>query len=444
MVTVKKTTVIVLSAAALFLAQPLNLAQPRTAHAATLDTTTTPYPGVVYQVWVDNVVNARIHVAVIDLSSAEISLSATTEPMRGSTVSSYASAVSAQIAINGDFFTPAGFVPDGLAMGDASTWSVSSDDDKEGFLRFDRNNDVNTAVIYPPEQVVLPADLPTGTQLVVGGRPMLVRTGVAVTSFDCSDLIAMPCERAPRSAVAMSADGKTMWLVVVDGWQQSSLGMTASELGAFLDSLNVHDALMLDGGSSSTLYIAGAGGVVSSPSDGVERVVANHLAVRHGPLPPGQLLGLIRERDITDGSANIEGALVELDTGESMVTGSDALYSFSGLTPRLVCVTASKVGYQTKTQCKQVPSNDMTFNSIALFPNSDFIDGGAGVVDAGISDARIPVDSRPIADGGMTADAGGGGGGGCTVGSTTNDGGNGLATLLVFGVVLLARRRRRS
>ncbi len=411
------------------------------AAAASLDTETTPYPGMTHQVWLEASIPARIHVVVVDLSSGEISLSATTEPMRGSTVSAFASAVSAQVAINGDFFSPVGFVPSGLAMGDAAAWTVTSDDDKEGFLRFDRNNDQNTAVIYPPEQVVSAGELPMGTLGVVGGRPMLVRTGVPVTSFDCTDVIAMPCQRAPRTAVALSADGNTLWLVVVDGWQSGSLGMTASELGAFLDSLGVHDALMMDGGSSSAMYIAGEGGIVSSPSDGVERIVANHLAVRHGASPPGQLAGLIRERDIFDENANIEGALVQLDTGESVVTGADGLYSFPDLTPRLVCVTASKAGYHSNTQCKQVPSGDLTFNSIALFPNSDFIDGGPGLIDAGFSDARVPVDAGQVVDGGGSADAGGGGGDGCSMNAASGGAGE-LATLLVFSVGLALRRRR--
>lgn len=411
------------------------------ASAAVLDQESTPYPGVTYQVWIDSVISARIHVAVIDLSSAEISLSSTTEPMRGSTVSTYASAVGAQVAINGDYFLPAGFVPSGLAAGDAMPWSISADDDTTGFVRFDRNGNVNHVVIYPPEQVVSAAELEPGTQGVVGGRPMVVRTGVPVSSFDCTDVIAMPCQRAPRSAIAVSANGKTMWMVVVDGWQAGSLGMTAAELGAFLDGLGAHDALMLDGGSSSTLYIAGEGGVVSSPSDGVERIVANHLAVRHGPLPPGQLAGLIRERDIFDDTANIEGALVELDSGETLVTGSDGFYTFNNVAPRYACVTASKVGYHTVTQCKQVPSGELTFNSIALFPNSDFIDGGPGPFDASFPDARVNfIDGSVPRDASVSVDAGSGGGGGCSSGGPPGTGA--LAIVLGFGVGLCVRRRR--
>ena len=65
--------------------------------------------------------------------------------------------------------------------------------------------------------------------------------------------------------------------------------MTGAELASFLADLGAYDALMFDGGAAAELYIASEGGVVSAPSDGVERVVANHLGVHHGTLPPGQL-----------------------------------------------------------------------------------------------------------------------------------------------------------
>ncbi len=131
---------------------------------------------------------------------------------------------------------------------------------------------------------------------------------MALSSFDCADTLAMPCQRAPRTAVAVDDTGNTLMLVVVDGWQIDSLGMTAAELGSMLAGIGAHDALMLDGGGSSVLYIAGEGGIVSSPSDGVERVVANHLGVRFGALAKGQLVGFVRERDIFDDTKDLLGA----------------------------------------------------------------------------------------------------------------------------------------
>ncbi len=416
------------------------LAGPAAA-APVQETTSTPYPGVVYQRWLDSAIPARVHLLAIDLSSTEISVHATTEAQRGRKPSQFAAAVGAQIAINGDFFAPVDYRPTGLAMGAAELWAGTADNATSGFFRFDRNGDRTHGTISAPEDVIATDDLAEGTQGVVGGRPMLVRAGAAQTGFDCDDQVAMPCVRAPRTAVAVSGDGNTLYLAVVDGWQAGSLGMTAGELGAFLDARGARDALMLDGGSASTLWMGGA--LVSSPSDGAERTVANHLAVRHGTLPPGQLVGFIRERDVFDDTANISGATVELDTGQTVTTGVSGMYQFNGVTPRWACVTASKTGYQTKTQCRQVISNDITYNSIALFPNSDFIDAGPGDPDAALFDAGPTIDAAPPDDGSSVDGGGGGGGGGCSAGGSADSAAN-PAALLALVLALTLRIFRNS
>src|SRR6185503_11032651 len=119
-----------------------------------------------------------------------------------------------------------------------------------------------------------------GTEGAVSGRPLLVRSGVASAQFDCNDAVTLACQRAPRSAVGVDQAGNTMWLVVVDGWQSGSLGMTAAELATFLQARGAYMAMALDGGSSSALVMDGV--LASSPSDGVERSVANHIGVKYG------------------------------------------------------------------------------------------------------------------------------------------------------------------
>jgi exopolysaccharide biosynthesis protein len=71
----------------------------------------------------------------------------------------------------------------------------------------------------------------------------------------------------------------TWVLVVVDGRQpQLSRGMTLQELAGLMSSLGCGDALNLDGGGSSTLYIQGS--VVNSPSDaGIERPVSDAILI---------------------------------------------------------------------------------------------------------------------------------------------------------------------
>jgi len=88
--------------------------------------------------------------------------------------------------------------------------------------------------------------------------------------------------RHPRTAAALTRDGK-MLLLVVDGRNKASHGMNLHELSSVLRWLGAKEAMNLDGGGSSTLYIKGAteNGVVNHPSDNKlfdhegERAVAN-------------------------------------------------------------------------------------------------------------------------------------------------------------------------
>lgn len=362
-----------------------------------------PHPGIHRELWTDAAIPARLHLVRIDLTSAEIALYATKEADRGIRTTTYASRKAAQVAINGGPFAVAGYLPRGLAIGDSAVWSNTHDDEATSLFHLRRVGERTIAAIITPEVVVQPGDLPVGTEGAISGRPLLVRNGVVETRFDCNDPSTLACSRAPRSAVALSADGNQLWLVAVDGWQQGSLGMTALELATFLRARGAHAAIHLDGGSSSTLVIDGA--IASSPSDGVERTVANHLAVKYGALPAGQLVGLVCKGDIfecgTNDALKLTGVQVTLDDGRVDVTGTDALYSFPNVTPRLACVTARKTGYRTKTACKVVsPGSPPTFNSMTLEAGTD------PPPDAGVPDAMVTVDAAELTDGGMMPDGG--------------------------------------
>ena len=90
--------------------------------------------------------------------------------------------------------------------------------------------------------------------------------------------------RHPRTAVGRKADG-TVVLLVVDGRAAESAGMSIPELQRTMRWLGCVDAINLDGGGSSTMYVRGEpyNGVVSYPSDNKkfdhegEREVANVL-----------------------------------------------------------------------------------------------------------------------------------------------------------------------
>ena len=425
----------------------LLLAAP--AAAATRTSTSTPYPGVVHEEWSEGTIPALIHVVRVDLTSAEITVRATREDDRGRTVSAFAAGVGAQIAINGDLFAPAGYVPDGLAMGDSAPWSSTTDDGTSALFRFGKVANRTDGLIIVPESVVALGDLPSFVTGVIGGRPMLVRAGQAVTSFDCADSGAIACLRAPRTAIGLSDDNRRLWLVVVDGWQAGSTGMTAAELAGFLRDRGVRDAIALDGGGASAMVIANQGGLVSSPSDGVQRPVANHLGIVFGAQPPGTLLGKVRDSSLT--GPDIAGVRVTLDDGSVITTDTVGTgYSFA-VSPRYACVTAEKIGFNTVTQCKQVDPGILNYNSIVMFPVGTgpdagppdaAVDGGGALTDAGDGGGGT-------GDGGFGADGGegGGGGGGCCSAAVHEAGEPAgvavLALAVVFGLSGASRPRRR-
>lgn len=85
--------------------------------------------------------------------------------------------------------------------------------------------------------------------------------------------------RHPRTAIGIKANGKII-LLTVDGRQENSAGMSLHELTSTMRWLGCVSAINLDGGGSTTLWVANKG-VINYPSDNKkwdhegERKVAN-------------------------------------------------------------------------------------------------------------------------------------------------------------------------
>ena len=110
-----------------------------------------------------------------------------------------------------------------------------------------------------------------------GAGPTLVRDGSVYLTTKVENFGGdVAGGRAPRTALGVTKDGHIL-LVVVDGRQAHSIGMTLLELAVFMQELGVKDAMNFDGGGSSEMVLQGR--VVNSPSDGRERRVGNALVV---------------------------------------------------------------------------------------------------------------------------------------------------------------------
>jgi hypothetical protein len=110
-----------------------------------------------------------------------------------------------------------------------------------------------------------------GATLALSGGPILVQGAKAqrVSSNKAG-------QRHPRTAFGWNE--KYFFFVQVDGRQPDlSVGMTLRELAAYMVGLGCQEAMNLDGGASSTLWLNGR--VMNSPSSGHERPIGNCLAV---------------------------------------------------------------------------------------------------------------------------------------------------------------------
>ena len=197
-----------------------------------------------------------VHVARIDLRHANTKVIASGKSDRGATVSAFAKKHKALIAINGDYFDEKHW-PIGKAGGACGVWW-------EGKRVGRRQGLVSVGAGR--------AEIQRNTQAArgwargaVSGWPLLVEECRTERRIPGSDHFTNV--KVPRTAVATSKDGKTLYLVVAEA-------MTLPELARFLvNELGACRAMNLDGGMSSTMWV---GNAVAAGSD---IAVGNHLAV---------------------------------------------------------------------------------------------------------------------------------------------------------------------
>ncbi|MBX7196703.1 MAG: phosphodiester glycosidase family protein [Sandaracinaceae bacterium] len=253
--------------------------------ASAQDHWSTPYPGV--RQLVRRASGPRdVWVQEIDLCAAGISLRATRESEHRATVPSWAGGSGVEIAVNADFFSYDTYLGSGAAMGNGVAWG-NADSRGEGFVAFGRDR----LLLSPDGDVIDP--LPSWMREVVGGKPLILRDG-EVIDHGTRELCTV---RHPRTALGLSRDRQTLLLFVVDGRSSRSIGMTCAEEATMLRDLGAWNAINLDGGGSSTMWVRGDG-VLNVPSDGSPRVVANHLGVNAtGSGIPGSCMPYEPEED---------------------------------------------------------------------------------------------------------------------------------------------------
>jgi hypothetical protein len=166
--------------------------------------------------------------------------------------------------------------------------ALTASDADQVLKNFQMGDDVTLASQSSPELAPF--------ELAVGGGPLLVRLGQDVVdpSAPAPEETDVP---NPVTGVGVSADGTTLWLVVVDGRAPSrSIGLTRPQFAALFRALGAAEAMAFDSGGSSEMVVRHLGDtateVANVPADGRERSIADGLfVVNSAPVgPPAQLL----------------------------------------------------------------------------------------------------------------------------------------------------------
>ncbi len=232
----------------------------------------------------------------------------------------------------------------------------------------------------------------------IGGREWLVEDG----AVGIRPVSSVTTRVHPRTAVGVRSDGRLL-LATVDGRQPGySVGMTAADLAAMLIAEGAINAIMLDGGGSTTALVRRPGDIEASlvdrPSAGYERAVDNALLVVSS-VATGPLASLIlrpSSRTMVVGQAasfsahGVDLAMNGIPIAASAVawsmTGSGATLSsggrFQAHEPGSATVTAAAAGLTGASDMAIVAD---TFPPVA--PDPDLRLRRGGTVEAG----SVPV-----------------------------------------------------
>lgn len=382
------------------------------------------------------------HVVLAELDSPEVSV----EVVGGGGTALRPSEVAAGdaglvVVQSGGPFSTRDTLPSGLTVSEGQTWPGTDDDATRPVLAFSGEG---CGSLRPAREITAV----TGwIDAALSGTRELLRDGQVAAELDCADDL---CDAVPRSAVGVGQSGHRLVLVVVDGPPGPGAGMMARDLATLLAAHGAYAAILLAGGASAALAVSGS--LASSPSDGVERSVANVLALRSTPGAARYAIVGVAYGDYVGGAERVPNPTVELRT-------------LSGFTIEDAQSTTDDGGY-----FETVPVLARSYHIVVGAAGHDrtcvqTIDETGGLADCGGEPCRwssarlLPGDGAelgcpPIACGPpieiespdpACGDPGGGpgeGGGGCDCRAASPTGARGgLAGVLLFAMAMARRRR---
>jgi MYXO-CTERM domain-containing protein len=193
------------------------------------------------------------------------------------TTTEFARAVGADVAINANYYDifSRAFSTCGLTVTQGRTWtSTYADRRLECWASIGFGSHGRVALFDSHGKIFGPVPETWMTD-VVTGSPRVLANGEVLRYTTPRHALS----RNPRTLVGVDATRSTLYLMVVNGREGANKGMTCPEAARVLRDFGASDAINLDGGGSSTLYVRAEGGLVTHTPDGVERPVGNHLGI---------------------------------------------------------------------------------------------------------------------------------------------------------------------
>lgn len=111
---------------------------------------------------------------------------------------------------------------------------------------------------------------------IISGGPYLIKDGAVYIDVNAQKLAAITGKN-PRTAIGYTANNEFI-MVTVDGREQASVGMTLGELARMMQGFGCVNAMNLDGGGSSVMYVNGR--VVNSPAQAGGIPISNALTIK--------------------------------------------------------------------------------------------------------------------------------------------------------------------
>ena len=193
--------------------------------------------------------DSRVHVLRLDLREPGLRLQVSVPQERGLPIDQRPDSLAAVASFNASFFGR-GHVPRGLTVSQGQVWLPVLVAEASPWLACDR---VQRCRIKFSDTATAPADAFN----VVAGTPWLVRAGQVRSQADDAGCVALCAHTHPRTAVGLAGGGRWLLVVLAEGRRPPVAGLTLVQMSQLMRELGAHDAINLDGGGSSTLWLNG-------------------------------------------------------------------------------------------------------------------------------------------------------------------------------------------